>query len=213
MKRVVITGGSGGLGRAVSRVFADAGWRVDSLASGDLDVTDPRAVTAYFSAEPLDLLVCCAGIISDGPLLRLGEEDWDRTLAVNFKGAAACARAVIPGMAGRREGHIVFISSHSAIHPPAGQAAYATAKAALLGLTTDLARLHGPDNIRINAVLPGFLETPMTAAVSDKRREEILADHCLGRFNTPAATAKFIHDLHHHLPHTSGQVFRLDNRP
>lgn len=213
MKRVVITGGSGGLGSAVSRVFMDAGWRVDALGSRDLDVTDPVAVAAYFAAGPLDLLVCCAGIISDGPLLRLGEEDWDRTLEVNFKGAADCAHAAIPGMTSRGEGHIVFISSHSAIYPPAGQAAYATAKAALLGLTTDLARRHGPDNIRINAVLPGFLETPMTAAVSDKRRSEILADHCLGRFNTPAAAAKFIHDLQHHLPHTSGQVFRLDNRP
>lgn len=213
MKRVVVTGGSGGLGSAVSEAFIQTGWKVDSLASSELDVTDGPAVARYFSQEPLDLLICCAGIILDRPLLRLAVEDWDRTFAVNFTGASLCAREAVAGMIRRRDGHIIFISSHSALHPPAGQAAYAAAKAALLGLTADLARRHGPDNIRVNTILPGFMETPMTAGVTEKRHAEILSEHCLGRFNTPAAVAGFIHYLHHHLPHTSGQIFRLDNRP
>ena len=109
-------------------------------------------------------------------------------------------------------GHIVFISSYSALHPPLGQLAYATAKAALLGLTQSLARENGHHGIRVNAVLPGFLETRMTELVSEKRKIEILANHTLGRFNTPVEVAKFIRYLHQDLCHTSGQVFQLDSR-
>jgi 3-oxoacyl-[acyl-carrier protein] reductase len=116
-------------------------------------------------------------------------------------------------MIARGHGHIVFISSHSAKHPPVGQAAYASAKAALLGLTADLAALHGASNIRINAVLPGFVETRMTENVTETRRKQVLADHSLGRFNTCREAAAFIRFLHHELPHTSGQVFQLDSRP
>jgi 3-oxoacyl-[acyl-carrier protein] reductase len=113
----------------------------------------------------------------------------------------------------RSAGHIIFISSQSAIHPPPGQAAYAAAKAALLGLATELACRHGPAGIRINTVLPGFLETRMTAPVSAARKAEVLAGHVLGRFNTCEAVGRFIRFLHQDLPHTSGQVFQLDNRP
>ncbi len=112
----------------------------------------------------------------------------------------------------RNGGHIIFISSYSAIHPPIGQAAYAASKAALLGLTQGLAAELGPMGIRVNAVLPGFMETPMTCAVSDGRRIEILSDHSLGRFNTPAIISKFIRHLQEDLVHTSGQVFNLDSR-
>jgi 3-oxoacyl-[acyl-carrier protein] reductase len=115
-------------------------------------------------------------------------------------------------MIARGHGHIIFISSRSAKHPPIGQAAYATAKAALLGLTADLASRHGPSNIRVNTVLPGFMETRMTENITQTRRQQVLADHSLGRFNTCRQTAAFIRFLHHELPHTSGQVFQLDSR-
>jgi 3-oxoacyl-[acyl-carrier protein] reductase len=111
------------------------------------------------------------------------------------------------------QGHVVFISSHSAIHPPPGQVAYATAKAALLGLTSGLAIELGPEQIRVNAILPGFLETRMTQGVSSLRREQVLSAHTLGRFNTCEAAAAMIAFLHHALPHTSGQMFQLDSRP
>jgi len=171
------------------------------------------AVAGYFRSVPVDLLVCCAGAISDSLVARTTPENWDHSMKVNFDGAATAAAAVLPGMRDRREGHIVFISSNSAIHPPAGQVAYATAKAALLGLTTALAMAHGEANVRVNAILPGFLETKMTDDVTPHRRREILAEHCLGRFNTVRAVAGFIRYLHEGLPHTSGQIFRLDNRP
>lgn len=91
--------------------------------------------------------------------------------------------------------------------------AYATAKAALLGLTTALADEHGPSGLRVNAILPGFLETKMTRAVSGKRKSEVLENHALGRFNTPDAVAAFIFHLQEDLPHTSGRIFQLDSRP
>jgi 3-oxoacyl-[acyl-carrier protein] reductase len=211
-RHAVITGGTGSLGSAIAHALQGPAWTISAPGSKDLDVRDPAAVRNYFHNRDIDLLVCAAGITRDAPIARLSHEAWDDTWSVNFRGALDCANAVLPGMIARGSGHIVFISSHSARHPPVGQAAYGTAKAALLGLVADLARRHGPSNIRVNAVLPGFLETRMTRTVTEARRAEILADHSLGRFNTCGHVAGFIGFLHHGLPHTSGQVFQLDSR-
>ena len=212
MKEVVITGGGGGLGQAVAHAFESPDWKVSAPGSFELDVRDRVAVARYFHDHSPDLLVCAAGMIRDMPLARVTESDWDEIFAVNFQGARICAMAALPGMVERGEGHVVFISSFSALHPPPGQVAYAAAKSALIGLTADLASRHGPANIRINAVLPGFLETKMTGSVSFKRRSDVLAAHSLGRFNTADVAAKFIRYLHDQLPHTSGQVIQLDSR-
>ncbi|MEO5716836.1 MAG: SDR family NAD(P)-dependent oxidoreductase [Luteolibacter sp.] len=212
MKQAVITGGNGTLGHAIAAALEDPGWKILTPSSTDMDVRDESSVRRFFQQNPLELLVCAAGIIRDAPLLRMTGDSWDDVIAVNFKGAVACARAALPAMIRNGGGHIIFISSFSALHPPVGQAAYATAKAALLGLMEDLARAHGPQNIRVNTVLPGFIETRMTESVSEKRREEVRDSHLLKRFNTPVEVGKFIRHLHHHLPHTSGQVFQLDSR-
>lgn len=213
VNHLIISGGHGGLGKAIAEAFAMPDWEVTAAGRSELDVTDRAAVERFFQNKPVDLLVCAAGITRDRRLPRLSESDWDDVMAVNFRGAEACARAALAGMIARGTGHIIFISSRSATHPPAGQAAYAAAKAALLGLAADLAREVGPHGIRVNSVLPGFLETAMTQSVTANRKIEILADHALGRFNTAFAVARFIHFLHHELLHTSGQAFQLDNRP
>ena len=210
VQHLVVTGANGGLGRALLVAFG--GWQIHAPSREELDVADVGAVRDYLADRPVDLLVYAAGMIRDAPLLKLDETNWDQILAVNYQGAAECAKVALSTMRARGGGHIVFISSRSALHPPAGQSAYATAKAALLGLTHDLAARHGPDNIRVNAILPGFLETRMTAAVTATRQSQILSDHCLERFNTPEVVAKFIRYLHDELPHTSGQVFQLDSR-
>ena len=212
MNQLIITGGHGGLATAILEAFATPEWGVTAPGRADLDVTDDNAIARFFRDRTVDLLVCAAGITRDGLLTRISEADWDDVIAVNFHGAAACVHATLPGMIARGTGHIVLISSRSATHPPAGQAAYAAAKAALLGMASELARETGPHGIRVNTLLPGFLETPMTRTVTAARRQEILADHALGRFNTTAAVARFIRFLHHELPHTSGQVFQLDSR-
>ncbi len=210
--QIVITGGQGVLARAICARFASENWLVHAPGRDELDVTIPEAVESYFSRHHPDLLICNAGVIRDAPIAKLRLDDWQHAIDVNFHGARRCAISALTRMQRRESGHIVFISSHSAIHPPVGQAAYAAAKAALLGLTRDLAAEAGTCNVRVNAILPGFLKTTMTTSVSEKRREKIRNSHLLGRFNTPDAVAKFISHLQQELPHTSGQVFQLDSR-
>ncbi|KAB2642465.1 MAG: SDR family NAD(P)-dependent oxidoreductase [Verrucomicrobia bacterium] len=213
MLQLVITGASGGLGLALAAAFHRPQWQLATPSHAELDVTDAAAVRGFFASRRVDLLVCAAGLTRDAPLGRLAECAWDEVIAVNFGAAQACAAAALAGMLARGSGHIVFISSFAARHPQPGQAAYATAKAGLLGLTQQLAARHGGHGVRVNAILPGFLETPMTRPVAPARRAAVLAEHALGTFNTPAAVAGFIHYLHHQLPHTSGQFFQLDSRP
>jgi 3-oxoacyl-[acyl-carrier protein] reductase len=208
----VVTGGNGALAQAIARHFRKHNREVLTPSRRELDVTDANAVFRYFDGMAIELLVCAAGLVRDRPLAKMNEEEWDEVWGINFAGAAACAAAVIPQMESIGSGHIIFISSNSANVPPPGQVSYAAAKAALLGLTKELAHRHGPAGIRVNAILPGFMETPMTRAVSDSRRRVILRDHALGHFNTPDAVAHFIFHLYNHLPHTSGQIFQLDSR-
>jgi 3-oxoacyl-[acyl-carrier protein] reductase len=213
VNHLFITGGRGGVGRAVIQAFAAPDWEITAPGREQLDMQDPNAIRAVLESVPVDLLVCAAGSIRDAPLARMDESMWDEVFSVNFTAAAACAAAVLPGMIRRGGGHIVFISSYSALHPPVGQAAYATAKAALLGLTESFARENGRHGVRVNAILPGFLETGMTSTVIARRKAAILGDHALGRFNTSKAVAEFIRFLHDKLPDTSGQAFQLDSRP
>lgn len=211
-QHAVITGGSGSLAQAIGLALQSPDWKIETPGREILDVTNQDLVTRYFSEKKVDLLVCAAGITDDAPLARTSTTSWDRVWNVNFVGAKRCAQAVLPAMCRQQAGHLIFISSHSAIHPPIGQTAYAAAKAALIGMTHDLAQLHGCSNIRVNVILPGFLETRMTAKVAEKRRKEVLNAHHLGRFNTCDSVASFIRFLHHQLPHTSGQLFQLDSR-
>lgn len=213
MEHVLVTGGQGDLGTRIASTFRKAGCEVHAPGRDRLDVCDPASIERCFAElPPLDLLVANAGLSIDQLLARTGEADWDRQLEANLHGAFRCAKAALKPMLRRRSGHLIFISSQSALHPPAGQAAYAAAKAGLIGLAKSLAREVGPAGIRANVVLPGFLETRMTAAVSAERREIVRREHALGRFNTVDSAAEFILHLHLRMPHTSGQVFRLDSR-
>ena len=133
--KAVVTGAAGGLGKAIA--FSLSGNDGDVLAPGkkELDVSSPSSVKGFFeSADDVDLLVCNAGIAIDKTIAKMTEEDWSRVIDVNLKGAFLCAREVSRAMAKRRSGHILFISSFSALHPPVGQANYSAAKSALLGM-------------------------------------------------------------------------------
>lgn len=188
---------------------------LDVLAPGrdELDVISASSVKNYIGAAgEIDLLVCNAGATLDKPLAHMSESDWDQVMQVNLKGAFLCAREVSRSMMKRRSGHIIFISSFSAIHPPAGQTNYAAAKSALLGMMKSMAQEMGSRNVRVNAVLPGFLETKMTEDLPREAKQAALMRHSVGRYNTPEAVGEFITFLHQQLPHTSGQVFNLDSR-
>lgn len=210
---LVITGGEGDLARAIVSEFEHPHWVIDAPGRSQLDVSCRESIRAFFQGRNVDLWIGNAGKLRDAPIARLQPDAWQEVWQVNYQGALDCAREVLPHMVSRGAGHLVFISSYSALHPPLGQSAYATAKAALLGLVADLAREYGPCGIRVNAILPGFLETRMSSGISRRRRAEILSDHVLGRFNTTQHVARFIRHLHQDLPHTSGQCFQLDSRP
>ena len=212
-EKAVVTGAEGGLGAAISSRLEAADLDVRSPGRGKLDVTSSDCVKAYFAnAGDVDLLVCNAGLTIDRSLTRMTEPDWDQVMQVNLRGAFLCAREVSRGMMKRRGGHIIFISSFSAVHPPVGQANYAASKSGLLGMMKSMARELGPRGIRVNAILPGFLETRMTRGLSDEVKKVALTRHTLGRFNTPETVGGFVRFLHQGMPHTSGQVFNLDSR-
>ena len=209
---VIITGGAGDLGRALADEFRAAGAIVHHPGRDELDVREAESVATYFDRfDRIDVLVNNAGITGDKRFPRLEEADWDSVHDTNLKGSFLCSRAAARRMIQARSGSIVQIGSYSAEHPPVGQVAYAASKAGLIGLTKSLAKELGPRNIRVNAVLPGFLETRMTSPLSEEVRSAALARHALGRFNTPADAARFIRLLTT-FDHLSGQVFQLDSR-
>ena len=214
VQHVVVTGGGGSLAQAIALEFSlrEPSWPCALPSRQELDVSHESEIKEYFQHQNCDLLIAAAGEIIDQPLWKLQECDWDRLLTSNLKGAALCAKWAGRQMLRRGGGHILFVSSFSALHPPLGQVAYASAKAGLLGLMKSLAKEWGSANIRVNAILPGFLENRMTENVSPERKQQVLQQHSLQRFNTEQAVAAFVHTLHTQMVHTSGQVFQLDSR-
>jgi 3-oxoacyl-[acyl-carrier protein] reductase len=178
-----------------------------------LDVSDSESVNAYFKVlDGVDLLICNAGITMDGLLSKMTEDAWDVSMEVNLKGAFRCARAVSKGMLKQRSGHVVFVSSYSAVHPPMGQANYAAAKAGLEGMCKSLAAEWGARGVRVNLILPGFMATKMTRDLAERVQESAREKHVLGSFNTPEKVAQFVHFLDSEMQFTSGQLFNLDSR-
>lgn len=209
---VLVTGGEGGLGCVVAAAFRDHGAVVHSPGRTELDVTDVESVTGYIARlGRVDVLVNNAGVTADRPLLRMTEDEWQGVIDVNLSGAMRCSQAVARGMMKRRYGAIINVASYSALMPPFGQANYAAAKAGLIGFTKSLAKELGSRNVRVNAVLPGFLATKMTAGLSDDVIADVLNDHALGRLNTVEEAALFIAFLAT-MKNISGQVFQLDSR-
>jgi 3-oxoacyl-[acyl-carrier protein] reductase len=207
---ILISGGEGDLARALQKEFPHD--TVHAPSRKEMDVRDEAQIEAYFSRlERLDVLIANAGLTRDGTMTGLSADDFNEAVNVNLRGAFLCSRAAIKMMMKQRSGHIVLIGSRAARHGTRGQSAYAAAKAGLVGLAQSVAKEYGARNIRCNVVLPGFLETRMTAGLSAERREEVRADHALGRFNTIENAARAIAFLAC-LDHVSGQVFTLDSR-
>ncbi len=228
-KVVIITGAAGGLGRALVQNFRTAGWRVaagqhrnsifeetDDLLPVPLNVMDReqvrQAIEATLSkAGRIDALINNAGITADAPVAHLRNTDWQRVMDVNLKGAFLCSQAVLRTMFKQRDGHIINISSFAAKNGHAGQSNYVAAKAGLIGLTQSLAREAGPRNVRVNAIFPGVLDTPMTAGLTEEQLRRLNSTNVLGRSTDVEEVSLFIRNLAG-MNHVSGQVFQLDSR-
>jgi 3-oxoacyl-[acyl-carrier protein] reductase len=200
---VLVTGGNRGIGRAVAAAFAASGDRVavttrsgevEGFFSVNCDVTDTGAVDkAVGMVEsdlgPIEVLVANAGINDDKLLLQMDEESFARVLDTNLVGTFRVVRRALPKMLRQRKGRIVLISSVVALSGAAGQANYAASKAGLIGFARSLAREIGSRSITVNVVAPGFIETDMTARLSDERRADVLAQVPLKRFGMPDEVA------------------------
>ncbi len=238
-KRVIIvTGASRGLGKAIALTFGRAGCRVvvafrenerAANAVGDeirslggeaciikADVRVSQDVTAMVEQTlkqwgAVDVLVNNAGVAQDGLLLRMSEEQWDRVVETNLTGVFHCIREAAPHINNKAGGHIINIASIVGLQGREGQANYSASKAGLIGLTKSCAMELGAQNIKVNAVLPGYLPTDMGIAISGAIHDRILREHTLGRFSDPQETADFIYHLSL-MRNVSGQVFNLDSR-
>jgi 3-oxoacyl-(acyl-carrier-protein) reductase len=207
---VLVTGGSKGIGRGIAARLRDAGHRVAATyRSGDVpegvlgvtcDVTDPEQVEAAFTSVeaqlgPVEIVVANAGITRDTLLMRMSDEDWETVIGTNLTGAFRVARRAARPMIRARFGRIVFISSVVGQVGSAGQVNYAASKSGLVGLARSLARELGSRGVTANVVAPGFIETDMTAELSEDLKGKYAEQIPLGRMGTVddiAATVEFL---------------------
>jgi 3-oxoacyl-[acyl-carrier protein] reductase len=215
----LVTGGSRGIGAEISKRLAREGFKVwvnyssnearaktivdeIRLAGGEADIAgfdvssseqvDQAIETIQKSSGPIVCLVNNAGITIDSLLLRLKDEDLEKTLSVDLKGAIYCTRAVTKGMMRARMGSIIQISSVIGEMGNAGQSAYAAAKAGLIGFTKSVAKELGSRNVRVNVITPGFIETDMTQALTPDQKEAILRSVPLGFLGSPEDVASLV---------------------
>lgn len=214
-RSVLVTGGNRGIGLAIALAFAEAGDQVAITSrSGELpdelakysaiavrcDINDAEQVDAAFTEieaahGPVEVLVANAGITKDTLLLRMTEEDFTSVLDTNLTGAFRVVKRASAKMMRARKGRVVLISSVVGLTGSPGQANYAASKSGLVGFARSLARELGPRNITVNVVSPGFVDTDMTAVLTEERRKEIVAGVPLGRYAAPAEVASAVRFL------------------
>lgn len=187
-----------------------------AVAHVHMDVGDPAAVRRI--AEELlaadvvpDILVNNAGIARDAPVWKLSDADWAEVVAVDLSGPFHLSRTVVPAMRERRAGAIVNIASINGMRGKFGQVNYAAAKGGLIALTRALARELGPRGIRVNAVAPGMIETPMTGTLPPEVREKAARETALGCIGAPQHVADAVLFLASPLAaHVTGHVLVVD---
>ena len=212
-KMALVTGASGGIGGAIARALhaqgahvvlsgtreaalaalrAELGARA-SIAPADLangpSVDGLVAQAEAAAAMELDILVSNAGVTRDGLVLRMKDEDWEQVLRVNLESYFRLARSALRGMMRRRRGRLIGITSVVGVMGNAGQTNYAASKAGMIGFTKALAQEIASRGVTANCVAPGFIESPMTDALTDQQKTQILAGVPLGRLGSGADVA------------------------
>jgi 3-oxoacyl-[acyl-carrier protein] reductase len=233
----IITGASQGIGEAIAEEFSLGGATVIlvDIQKAKLDdvarrITEKGGRAAVYEADvakldqatavvesvlrefrKVDHLINNAGITRDNLLLRMREEEWDAVLAVNLKGVFNFCKAVVRSMVGARYGRIVNLASVVGLMGNAGQANYAAAKAGLIGFTKSLAREVASRNVTVNAVAPGYVATPMTAALPEQVKKMFLEIIPMRRFGEPAEVAHAVKFLcSDDAAYITGQVIQLN---
>ena len=233
---VLVTGASGGIGRAISLAFAAAGWSVgvhyyrnkaaaeatltQVVAAGgagalfEADIREPHAVQHMVEAfcrrvPKASVFICNAGIGRSSLVLKQHYKDWVDVLATNLTGTFHCLRAMAPPLLDSGGGSIVVVGSHAGYQGSIGQAAYAASKAGLIGLVKSAAQEWGPQNIRVNLLLPGWQRTRLSEGTMPEPGG--WTDHALHRPPSIEEMAKTVVHLAQ-LNDVSGQVWNCDSR-
>jgi 3-oxoacyl-[acyl-carrier protein] reductase len=212
-KTALVTGASGGIGGAIAKALHGAGAHVvisgtrepalETLAANlgghtsiaACDLTDDAAVDSLIersetaAGAPLDILVANAGVTRDGLLLRMKDDDWAAVLKVNLESYFRLSRAALKGMMRRRWGRIVGITSVVGVTGNPGQTNYAASKAGMIGFTKALAQEVASRSITVNCIAPGFIESPMTDALTEAQKTQILSTIPAGRLGAGAEVA------------------------
>ena len=237
-KTAIVTGSARGIGKAIATKLAGDGYNIIIIDACPIEnseetaaeiaklgvktkaykcnVTDSEEVNKVVeevNAEfgSVDVLVNNAGITRDGLFVRMKEEDFDLVIAVNLKGTYNFTRAVAPVMMKQRSGRIVSISSIVGIQGNAGQANYSASKAGVIGLTKSVARELASRGVTANAIAPGYVETPMTAVLSDKVKEAMLEAIPMKRYGQPEDIANCVSFLvSDSASYITGQVISVD---
>lgn len=237
-KIAVITGGGRGIGRAIATDFINEGANViildkvfppdfndyiknvttaDSKVTGiELDITnydETKKLSEEIAKEfgRIDILVNNAGITRDKLLMRMTEEDWDLVIKVNLKGAFNTVKAIAPIMAKQRSGKIVNISSVVGVMGNAGQSNYAASKAGLIGFSKSVAKEFAGRNVTVNCLAPGYVETEMTAVLTEEQKSSFLNVIPLKRATNPQEVAGVVTFLaSSKADYITGQVLCVD---
>lgn len=218
-KVALITGASGALGHGIAECLAEAGYDLAlHYRSGEKEARELAAslesrgtkavlVQADICKQedvdrmveeteralgPIDLVVNNAGLVRDRSITKLSEEDWDVVLDTNLRGTFHVCKAVVPGLKERKSGRIVNISSIVGAMGNFGQVNYSASKAGLIGMTKSLAKELARDQICVNAICPGFMDTPMVRGVPEAVQEKLVAQIPLGRFGEPSAVGEAV---------------------
>ena len=225
-RSVLVTGGNRGIGRAIAEAFLAQGDKVavtsrsgggpDGALDLTCDITDPDAVEAAFTQVeeahgPVEVLVANAGVTADTLLLRMSEDDWSTVIDTNLTASFRLAKRAAKGMLRLRRGRIVFISSVVGLLGSAGQVNYAASKAGLVGMARSLSRELGSRSITANVVAPGFVDTDMTAVLTDDQKDAIKQQVPLQRYGTPEEIAAAVTWLTgEHGGYVTGAVIPVD---